>query len=1597
MAAAASGGVQPLQVSIQITTTGARQAANAMSNVTKSSQKMSTGLGAGVISARTLGDAMRMSATLMKYTVAGAFMQVGKAAIQAYRNFELSFSRIRGLVGISSDAINKMKDDVLEMATETTRGPEELAEALYFITSAGIRDASTAMSILKASGKAAASGLGDVKTVADAVTSSMNAYGVANLTASHATDVITAAVREGKAEADTMAPAFSKVLPVAAAYGASFEDVAAAMAALSRSGMTAGTAAIYVRQTLSQLMKPSKQASDLLRSVGTSAEQIQTNVSEKGLFAALQELSGQLGGIEKTANFAKVFGNVRALTAVLQLVGPAAEENAQIFERLQNSAGDSTDAFNAYKDTLDATFNEAAAASRVALIELGEALKPVATLMLDASRAVTTFAKLILDIPGAKPILAIAAALPLIVMGLSAAMKTMSAFIRLSSNLYISLTGTQLMYDATTKSLYKMTAAQIQQNQATQAANLTMKGYTQVTNKAAKASMFFAAAGGKITAILTVVSLVATAIAYFSSNNKEAGESTDSLSKSVGALNELLDETVKYGKSNLYFNVTAQVEKTRLDAEIERARQQIEEQSPDFFKNTKDAFDTSGKDAGLAYLNALLIQLSGMSPQVQNVLANLFAREIGVDVEEITEAIVPAVTGDKVADALIYAAVVGAQSANDGIADLMTSTSLQGLGDAIMNNIMPIEAIEQAGGATTELITNEYMNTLDAMKEFGTGFTDIIQETSGDMAPLLVALNALDQQMVITDGTLAAMLGTTLKGLSGGFNLVSDSAGNMAEIFGKVENQTALIDLIMGTAKITDRSKATAVYEEIKNRVAEIPEGANQATDSFRIFSEVMGEAGVKTETLNDEQQKQIDNLSNLSVMLKETVKDYEDQVGVMKELERAQRGLLGIELTQEEALRDLMDQYQKTGDTIRESSGSFSMETESGRAARAELQQNAESVLQLANAYAAAGDEAGAAEVFAQGMANIVSVAAQAGGEGAGIAAADVLAEMGFTSELLEESMLAAQTTVESSAVATGENVSRGIAAGIAKGQATMSDALIAALKNVVITGQETLKIKSPSKVMASEVGAPMAQGVEGGFTAYASSAKFNRSITKSLDKAVEKAYKSGGRKSVSKFFSDLLEKKKDVETPAQDFVKATISRMKDIIGSLGNYINSQLNFRKAQADLAKLINMQRGLDDRRRRAAREARYAQTRYGMGGGAEVTGYEQSRIDELQLNFERVSRDYAMGRATYTELVDAEIDLNEARESAAEINDEVIGAENAFIDAVVDVENASLELAAATVGVLEAYQDVQEAAAELYMNHKELETVYNNLAEATGIASGKLVIGKTDITKFGDEINKMGGFTSTVGGYVSTLGNNTNITGQAFKNNFDGPTGIFETIKKTGSTVAALTGSIDTEFTDLSKGLIDPEGEFAKALKSLGPTMWRAIQIGAQESLDASPLNLKVSVNAVVDKNGSGSVSWSVTPPTPSAPTTGVVSSPYGPLPGYVNPNTGGYVGLNPYSASSNKKKKAVGGPVMGGTPYMVGERGPEMFLPKVSGTIVTTNALERYVRTRTAQNSGTQTGQDRPINVVVNNPVPQSAEESITRRMKVLANSGLFG
>ena len=313
-----------------------------------------------------------------------ALIGVAGAAVKAATDFDDSMTKIESLVGIASDEVDAMAESVKALSGETAQAPAKLADAMFFIQSAGLRGA-TAMETLEASAKASAIGLGDVTQIADLATSALNAYGAENLSATDATDVMTAAVREGKLEASELAGSMGRVLPIASAMGVRFDEVGAAFAALSRTGTNAAEAATQVRGILSSLLRPTKQAEEALEGMGLSSEGLRQQIKDEGLLATLQTLAEEFDG--NAAASASVFGNVRALSGVMDLMGANVATTEQIFANMRDTTGTLDEAFGVVSDTAGFKFRQAMADVQEALVGIGQTVLPVVLTMLEGARS----------------------------------------------------------------------------------------------------------------------------------------------------------------------------------------------------------------------------------------------------------------------------------------------------------------------------------------------------------------------------------------------------------------------------------------------------------------------------------------------------------------------------------------------------------------------------------------------------------------------------------------------------------------------------------------------------------------------------------------------------------------------------------------------------------------------------------------------------------------------------------------------------------------------------------------------------------------------------------------------------------------------------------------------------------------------------------------------------------------------------------------------------------------------------------------------------------------------------------------------------------
>ena len=305
---------------------------------------------------------------------------VGFAAVAAFAfaikssiDFEKSMSRIIGLVNLAAKDVKAFEKPLLDIARATGKGPNELAEALFFITSAGARGAA-AIDILEQSARAAAAGLGETKSVADAVTSAVNAYGAANLTAAQSTDVLVATVREGKAEADSIAGALGRVLPIAKQLSVTFDQVGGTVAALTRVGLDANEATTSLRAALSLINKPGQEAIDTLQDAKLTMQDVRDVIIDKGLLEALLFLEKAFKG--NTQQLTKIFPNLRANAGIFSLIGDNAEISRKIFKGVKDSVGAMDNAFAAFEETTLADLQKSTVSLQISFKIIADELLP---------------------------------------------------------------------------------------------------------------------------------------------------------------------------------------------------------------------------------------------------------------------------------------------------------------------------------------------------------------------------------------------------------------------------------------------------------------------------------------------------------------------------------------------------------------------------------------------------------------------------------------------------------------------------------------------------------------------------------------------------------------------------------------------------------------------------------------------------------------------------------------------------------------------------------------------------------------------------------------------------------------------------------------------------------------------------------------------------------------------------------------------------------------------------------------------------------------------------------------------------------------------
>jgi len=319
------------------------------------------------------GSTLKNLGSIMSRGMVVGAAAAGAAAVKMALDFNQSMTRIQALTNTSNKDMKKYQDTVMQLSHETARSPKELADALYFVASAGLR-ANEVLPTLKASAEGAAIGLGSTGDVSRIVVSALNAYADSGLTATHVMDILTAATREGTAAPEEFATSLGRILPIASQAGVSFDQVAASLATVSNIGLNVYEGTTAMRGVLQSIVAPTKTAAATMAQYGLSGAALRDVLTKKGLLAAMRLLYDRTHGNMDAMK--AIIPNIRALVGELGNVGQAADKVNGIYKRVKNSTGDLGDAMKTTAASPAFQFRQALTDMSNVLLDLGEHLLP---------------------------------------------------------------------------------------------------------------------------------------------------------------------------------------------------------------------------------------------------------------------------------------------------------------------------------------------------------------------------------------------------------------------------------------------------------------------------------------------------------------------------------------------------------------------------------------------------------------------------------------------------------------------------------------------------------------------------------------------------------------------------------------------------------------------------------------------------------------------------------------------------------------------------------------------------------------------------------------------------------------------------------------------------------------------------------------------------------------------------------------------------------------------------------------------------------------------------------------------------------------------
>ena len=301
---------------------------------------------AGKISGKSLGSALVGSLT--KVVAAAGIGKMLQSTFTGGTAFESAMAKVGTIADTAKVPLKSLSSQVLQVSGDMRIGANEIAEAAYQAISAG-QDTGNAVAFAGQASMLAKAGFTSSASAVDILTTALNAYGKGADEAGHVSDVLLTTQNLGKTSVDELAGSMGRVIPLAAAYNVSLENLSSGLAIMTANGIATAEASTYTKSMLNELGDTGSAVGKILQQQ-TGKSFAELNADGKSLGDVLQVLYGSVGG--NATKFAGLWSSVEAGTGALSLASSGADKFNGVLQQMQADSGATQTAYDTMTDTM---------------------------------------------------------------------------------------------------------------------------------------------------------------------------------------------------------------------------------------------------------------------------------------------------------------------------------------------------------------------------------------------------------------------------------------------------------------------------------------------------------------------------------------------------------------------------------------------------------------------------------------------------------------------------------------------------------------------------------------------------------------------------------------------------------------------------------------------------------------------------------------------------------------------------------------------------------------------------------------------------------------------------------------------------------------------------------------------------------------------------------------------------------------------------------------------------------------------------------------------------------------------------------------------